>query len=355
LLASDIFTTDLASGVNIMTPEASQNFMKDTMERFVLPEKERRQREGVAVDAEIWAAQVIFDANRATPRVRLNREVRLLAVAAGSTVVKDYVELYGTGCRAFSSVQLVSEEASIRHISLFQLGITFHWQMLFNFLEGGNLLEQAKGQGAYDTGYREPTPTPWEALYADHDRVVELVLAVNSPTPHVPIETVMAVALQRSRHLVQAYVPLLHAKNLAAASALIRMQLDSAMRVNACFLVRAPLQIWEALKSDAPWSRIRTDGGAKLTDTYLHEQLSKKFNWATDLYNQMSGYIHLSRPHLESTIKGEDFLGMVIHQGPVGAGLTDQELAKNAEQFVRVTRALLSLCEDYVEARKAHP
>ncbi|MFI5112748.1 MAG: hypothetical protein ACHP8B_13975 [Terriglobales bacterium] len=329
--------------------------MKDTVERFVLPEKERRQRAGVPVDAEIWAAQVIFDANQATPRMRLNREVRLLAVAAGSTVVKDYVELYDSGCRAFSSVALVSEEANIRHISLFQLGTTFHWQMLFNFSEGGSLFEQARGQGAYDTGYHEPTPTPWEALYDDHDRVVELVLAVNSPTPHAPIETVMAVALQRSRHLIQGYVPLLHAKNLAAASALIRMQLDSAMRVNACFLVRDPLQIWEALKSDAPWSRIKTEGGDKLADAYLHEQLSTKFSWATELYKQMSGYIHLSRPHLESTVKGEDFLGMVVHQGPAGAGLTDQELANNAEQFVRVTRALLSLCEDYVRTRQAPP
>jgi len=303
------------------------------------------------VDPEIWAAQVIFDPNQQAPRTRLNHEVRLLAVASGTGVAKDYVELFDKGCRAFSSIGLVPDEASIRHISLAQIGTTFHWQTLFNFSEHNDRFALASGQINFNSGLPPTTPMIWEGLYADHDRVVELVLAMNSPTPKAPIETVMAVALQRSRHLIQAYVPLLQTRNLTAASALIRMQLDSAMRVNACFLVSDPLQIWEALKSDKPWNSIKSSGDKYLTDAYLHGQLTKKFSWATELYKQMSGYIHLSRPHLESAVEGEGFLGMVIKQGPAGAGLTDQELDNNAALFVKVTKALLSLCENYANNR----
>lgn len=74
------------------------------------------------------------------------------------------------------------------------------------------------------------------------------------------------------------------------------MQLDSLMRVNACFLVADPIQIWEMLKAGEPWNRVRSSDGQPLSDAYLHQKLSEKFEWATDVYSQMSGYIHLSPP-----------------------------------------------------------
>lgn len=329
-----------------MNPEAAQNLLNDTFKRYVTPERERRQRVGITGDAEVWAFQVVFQANQEAPRVRLNREVRLLAVAAGSTQKTDYIELRDSGCQALSSVELIPEESNIRHISWWTI-TTIAWQGSFDLHPDGARLKSASGQ----VDYQCPSPTSWQTLYSEHDRVLELVLAINSPSPQIPIETVMAVALQRSRHLIEAYVPLLQSKNLTAASALIRMQLDSAMRVNACFLVANPLVIWDALKADTSWRHIASADGSKLTDAYLHKQLSEKFSWATALYKQMSGYIHLSRPHLESAVEGEEFLGMVIYQGPAGVGLTEEELAKNAEQFIRVTEALLSLCEGYARTR----
>jgi hypothetical protein len=123
------------------------------------------------------------------------------------------------------------------------------------------------------------------------------------------------------------------------------------MRVNACFLVSDPLEVWAALKSGEPWNRVKSNDSQPLTDAYLHAQLSAKFDWATGVYKQMSGYVHLSRPHLESTVEGEDFLGMIIHQGPAGARVTDRDSTENAQLFIKVTKALLSLCEEYATNR----
>src|SRR5271157_798341 len=329
-----------------MTSEFAQKLMKDIFEKYVQPEVDSRQRDGIPVDGEVWAAQVIFEPNETGPRIRLNREVRLVAQSVGSTEVKDYVQLYDSGCRAFASVNLAADELNMRHMTLYQIGLTSHWKIMFSLRNLAPPSEPAEGQLAFDAGYQEPTQTEWEALYAEHDRVAQLVLAINSPTPEAPIEAVMAVALQRSRHLVQAYVQLLQAKNLIAASALIRMQVDSVMRVNACFLVSDPLKVWAALKSGEPWKRVKSKSGRSLTDAYLHEQLSTKFDWATDVYREMSEYVHLSRPHLRSTVEGEEFVGMVIHQGPASARVTDHDLAENAQMFIRVTRALLSLCKE---------
>ena len=202
-----------------------------------------------------------------------------------------------------------------------------------------------------NTGSSSPKLTEWESLYAEHKRVVELVLAVNSPVPQAPIETVMAIALQRSRHLFEAYSQLVRSRNLTASSALIRMQLDSVMRVNACFLVDDPMTLWECLKKDLPWSTVKSRDGSQLTDAYLHKQLSIRLDWATSVYTQMSGYIHLSRPHLESTVEGEAFLGMVIRQDVAGSGVTDLEVGENCRLFVKVTKALFALCEGYSKSR----
>jgi hypothetical protein len=336
-----------------MTPEGSQNLMNNIVNDFVRPEIERRSREGNPIAEEIWAAQVIFDEGVPAPRIRLNREVRLVAQAADSSEFQDYVELRDSGVHQFSSVALPQHEATIRHMSLCQIGVTSHWRIFFSLGERTAPNELAQGDATFNAGYEEPVLSEWEALYAEHDRVAEAVLAVNSPTPESPIETVMAVALQRSRHLLQAYVHLLSSKNLTAASALIRMQLDSVMRVNACFLVATPLEVWEALKSGEPWNRVRSKKNKPLSDGYLHEQLSAKYEWASEVYKQMSGYVHLSRPHLESTVEGEEFLGMVIHQGPAAARVTERDLAENAQLFIKVTRALLSLCEEYAINRSA--
>jgi hypothetical protein len=202
--------------LNKMDSEGAQNLMNNVLQTYVLPEAERRRNEGIPVDGDIWAAQVLFESNKTGPRIRLNSEVRLVAQAVGSTEVKDYVELYNSGCRAFGSVQLVPDESNVRHMSLYQIGVTSHWHILFNLAEQETRSGDPEGQIAFDAGYQESTPTELEALYAEHDRIAELVLAINSPTPEAPIETVMAVALQRSRHLVQAYVSLLQAKNLSA-------------------------------------------------------------------------------------------------------------------------------------------
>jgi hypothetical protein len=335
-----------------MDDEGTRALMNNIVKDFVRPEIERRRADGNPVDEEIWAAQVIFDSAAPSPRIRLNREVRLRAVRVGGSEFEDYVAAHEAGQRQFVALALPEDEADIRHMTMCLINVTSTWSTFFS-LGDRSIQTPATGEVTFQAGYEPPPPTEWEQLYSQHNAVVEKVLAINSPTPESPIEILIATAIQRSRHLVEAYVQLAQSRNLTAASALIRMQLDSAMRVNACFLVSDPMELWEVLKSGETWNKVKSNDGRPLTDVYLHERLSEKFEWASQVYKQMSGYVHLSRPHLESTTEGEQFLGMVIHQGPAGQRVSDQELAENAQLFITVTRALLALCEEYVAIRSA--
>ena len=336
-----------------MDDAGSQILMDNIVKDHVRPEVERRAREGNPVEDEIWAAQVVFSCQAPTPLVRLNSEVRLAASVVGSAGFEDYVSLPKRGMRQFTSIRLTEEERDIRHLTLCQTSVSSTWAIFFALDDPTLQARPKEGTVVLEAGYKPPTPNEWEELYTQHDRVAEKVLAINSTTPECPIEVLMVVALQRSRHLLQAYVQLAASKNLTAASALIRMQVDSAMRVNACFLVEDPLALWGVLKTGAPWSQVHSRDNQPLSDRYLHQKLTEKFAWATDVYTQMSGYVHLSRPHLQSTVEGEGFLGMVIRQGPAGQEVTDRDLAENARLFTTVTKALLSICEEYANNRSA--
>jgi hypothetical protein len=125
--------------------------------------------------------------------------VRLLAQPIGSDQVADYVELRDEGCRKFASVRLASEAKQLRHMSCCQVGVTAHWQVLFNLGGAGNDSPPEDEHIVVDAGFHLLELSEWESLDAEHKRIVELVLAVYSPTPNAPIETVMAEASRTVR------------------------------------------------------------------------------------------------------------------------------------------------------------
>lgn len=195
-----------------MNDEGSKNLMNSIARDSVNPELDRRAQSGNPVNGEIWAAQVVFDAGAPSPSVRLNREVRLRAIPVGSDQFGDYVILRDQGVRQFVVVTLSAEEPNLRHMTICQTNVTSSWRIFFSLGDVSRQAQPVEAATNFQAGYEPPPPTEWEALCAEHDRVVESVLAINSPTPESPIEIVMAVAIQRSRHLLQAYMQLLAAR-----------------------------------------------------------------------------------------------------------------------------------------------
>jgi len=330
------------------------NLRKNIDDIYVRHELTRREAVGQAFSEPVWAAQVIL-ANQAgqEPTVRLNREVRLRVQTLESDEWRDYLEIPIDGPSQIRQVDLYPEERDARHLTYFQTGVSADQLVWFSV---GDPELRAVSRPGHERAANYPySEEAWAELMNEHDRVSGLVLGgINSPEPDMPIEVIMATALQRSRHLLEAYIPMLIQRNLAAGSALIRMQLDSVMRVNAIFLVPDPLVLWDVLRTDRPWSSIVDRDGHQLRDVYLHQKLSERFAWASDVYARMSGYVHLSRPHLEATASNtESFLGMQIVQGSAGANVSDERLHENGTLFMQVTSALLAICEGYAANRSA--
>lgn len=116
------------------------------------------------------------------------------------------------------------------------------------------------------------------------------------------MDLLAAGALNRSKAHIAGFRALLEARNLICAGALLRLQLDTAMRFYAAFLVDQPHDFALAVLRGERVRNIEDRDGRKMTDAYLVQKLGEEFAWVPRVYERTSGYVHLSSIHLLSAL-----------------------------------------------------
>ena len=116
------------------------------------------------------------------------------------------------------------------------------------------------------------------------------------------MDLLAAGALNRSRAHIAGFRQLLAAKNLICTGALLRLQLDTALRFHAAFLVEQPHDFARAVLSGRRVRDLKDRDGRKMTDAYLVKKLGQEFDWVPRVYQRTSGYVHLSATHLMSAM-----------------------------------------------------
>jgi hypothetical protein len=104
-------------------------------------------------------------------------------------------------------------------------------------------------------------------------------------------------ALRRTLAQAQGFRDLLMAKDFPCAAGILRMQLDTAMRVNGLRLVAERDQCCKDLLSGKQFNKLKDVAGNKLTDGYLRQKLAEDHPWISPVYEQTSDFIHLSGRH----------------------------------------------------------
>lgn len=96
------------------------------------------------------------------------------------------------------------------------------------------------------------------------------------------------------------------ARNFICGAGLLRMQIDSAMRLNAVNLVQDVASFLDQWIAGKKISMLKSDTGQKLTDFYLVERLGEIYPWVPDVYSQTSSFIHFSSRHAWATVTRVD-------------------------------------------------
>lgn len=188
-------------------------------------------------------------------------------------------------------------------------------------------------------------------LKADHLKISK----VNFKEDIYPFDFLILAALNRSLCLVSAFAALIETRNFIAAAPLIRLQLDNSLRLFAATLVDEPHEFAMQVLGGARIDRIKDKQGNRLTDKYLVTMLRVHEPWIESVYEEASGFIHLSEKHIFNALKmhdeGEDEILMKISD-------EDEFVSQSAYEeavvvFAEVTKLILSLSEGWA-VQKAH-
>lgn len=123
-----------------------------------------------------------------------------------------------------------------------------------------------------------------------------------------PLDLLALAALNRSLALTSGFSAMIRARNFVCAAALLRLQLDTALRFAAAWMVSQPHDFAMSVIGGTSVRDLLDSDGKRMTDARLVSRLKEENPWIDDLYAQTSGYVHFSDKHLFNTVTsvGED-------------------------------------------------
>lgn len=113
-------------------------------------------------------------------------------------------------------------------------------------------------------------------------------------------------ALRRTLAQAHGFRDLIVAKNFPCAAGVLRMQLDTAMRVNALLLVADRDQFCNEVLSGKQFNKLKDATANRLADAHLRQKLAEDYPWISKVYEQTSDFIHLSGKHFYNSIATVD-------------------------------------------------
>jgi hypothetical protein len=117
-----------------------------------------------------------------------------------------------------------------------------------------------------------------------------------------PMDLFAIGAANRAVSLIDGFQTLVAARNMVCARALLRLQIDTALRFAACTLVEDTNEFVRAVMDSERIDRLKDREGNRLTDRYLVDKFKTEAPWLPEVYKRTSGYVHLSGAHLFSAV-----------------------------------------------------
>lgn len=101
-------------------------------------------------------------------------------------------------------------------------------------------------------------------------------------------------ATKRTIAQASAFRSLIEARNFQVAAALVRMQIDTAMRLNGLRIVADRNALCDALLAGTPFNKMKDVSGRPMTDANLRRELEIHHPWIGPIYAATSAFVHLS-------------------------------------------------------------
>lgn len=161
-------------------------------------------------------------------------------------------------------------------------------------------------------------------------------------------------AIKKTRSLSHAFCMLVRAKNTLAATALIRLQLDTALRIYGLSLVDDLEDAGAMLMSDISYRKLKSRSGEPLTDAVLHENLDKHHPGLSYAYKTTSSYVHLSASHIKTgLVERPGTATLFFHMNGTDDTHSSESFSDIIDWFDQATELTANMIEDFMRFRYA--
>ena len=143
---------------------------------------------------------------------------------------------------------------------------------------------------------------------------------------------------KRTLSLSEGFRMLIAGRNFTSAAGLVRMQLDTALRVFAGSLVPDSENYAEAVFMGRPVNKMRDKDGNRLTDSHLAKKLSEIYPWVLPVYKELCDVVHFTSRHIfAGAAKADDDTRTVYFQ------ISAKDPPRPEEDYFEVVEAFYEL------------
>ncbi|MDM7930024.1 hypothetical protein [Blastomonas fulva] len=156
---------------------------------------------------------------------------------------------------------------------------------------------------------------------------------------------------RRSLAQARAFRSCIEDLNWLVAAALLRLQLDTVLRLYALYWVADPEDFAGRVFAGEQVNRMKAADGNQMSDRYLIEKIKDQNAWVESVYKNTSGLIHFSSRHMHAAIRLKDEQTGLIEGfiGPTDPNHTVEDFTETIEAFFHCTAMVGVACGDWFE------
>ena len=161
-------------------------------------------------------------------------------------------------------------------------------------------------------------------------------------------------ALNRNVQLSEGFVALLQQRNLSCAGAILRLQLDNCMRTYAAFIAMDKDAVVDCVIHGKKISDQMDADGKKMTDAHLKKKMVEFNASFPNVYNQASGYIHLSDMAFYETVVGIEGQTLTWQIGQPLQERFNPLLLEAADAFIYFTKLHHKMLQAVIDSKERY-
>lgn len=156
----------------------------------------------------------------------------------------------------------------------------------------------------------------------------------------------------RCINLITGFIDMLKTRNLTCAGILLRMQMDNCMRTYAVFIAEDYDAVVECIIQGGKVSNYKDKSGKKMSDGHLKNEISKMDSIFADVYDQASGYVHLSEKAFYQMVASCENNKINLYAGPNLLERHNPILIEAAEAFIHFVKLHFKMLKAVAESKE---